>query len=336
MDHLHISIYVLGLLVLLALVFDFMNGFHDAANAIATVVSTGVLKPQTAVAMSALFNFVAIFTVGVHVASTVGKGTVDPAIVDQYVIFGALVGAIVWNVITWYYGIPSSSSHALIGGLVGAAVAKSGTGALVGGGLLKTVTWIILSPLLGFLLGSLVMLAVSWIFVRTPPRKVDTWFRRLQLVSAASYSLGHGGNDAQKTIGIIWMMLIFAGVSHQGDATPPLWVIISCYTAISMGTLFGGWRIVKTMGQKITKLKPVGGFCAESGGAITLFLASAIGVPVSTTHTITGAIVGVGSAQKASAVRWGVAGNIVWAWVFTIPASAFMAAIAWWVGTHIL
>jgi PiT family inorganic phosphate transporter len=336
MDHLHISIYVLGLLVLLALVFDFMNGFHDAANAIATVVSTGVLKPQTAVAMSALFNFVAIFTVGVHVASTVGKGTVDPAIVDQYVIFGALVGAIVWNVITWYYGIPSSSSHALIGGLVGAAVAKSGTGALVGGGLLKTVTWILISPLLGFLLGSLVMLAVSWIFVKTPPRKVDTWFRRLQLVSAAAYSLGHGGNDAQKTIGIIWMLLIAAGASQASEAVPPLWVIISCYTAISLGTLFGGWRIVKTMGQKITKLKPVGGFCAESGGAITLFLASAIGVPVSTTHTITGAIVGVGSAQKASAVRWGVAGNIVWAWVFTIPASAFMSAIAWWVGTHIL
>lgn len=336
MDHLLISVYVLGLLVFLALVFDFMNGFHDAANAIATVVSTGVLKPQTAVAMSALFNFVAIFTVGVHVASTVGKGTVDPHIVDQYVVFGALVGAIVWNVVTWYYGIPSSSSHALIGGLVGAAVAKSGTGALVGGGLLKTVTWIILSPLLGFLLGSIVMLAVSWIFVKTPPRKVDTWFRRLQLVSAAAYSLGHGGNDAQKTIGIIWMLLIAAGVSQASDTVPPLWVIISCYTAISLGTLFGGWRIVKTMGQKITKLKPVGGFCAESGGAITLFLASAIGVPVSTTHTITGAIVGVGSAQKASAVRWGVAGNIVWAWVFTIPASAFMAAIAWWIGTHVL
>jgi PiT family inorganic phosphate transporter len=328
--------YVLVLLVLLALVFDFMNGFHDAANAIATVVSTGVLRPQTAVAMSAMFNFVAIFTVGLHVASTVGKGTVDPHIVDQYVVFGALVGAIIWNVITWYYGIPSSSSHALIGGLVGAAVAKSGTGALVGGGLLKTVEWIILSPLLGFILGSLVMLAVSWIFVRTPPRKVDTWFRRLQLFSAAAYSLGHGGNDAQKTIGIIWMLLIVAGVSNAGASAPPLWVIIACYTAISMGTLFGGWRIVRTMGQKITKLKPVGGFCAESGGAITLFIASAIGVPVSTTHTITGAIVGVGSAQKASAVRWGVAGNIVWAWIFTIPASAFMAAIAWWIGTHIL
>jgi PiT family inorganic phosphate transporter len=336
MHSLHISIYVLGLLILLALVFDFMNGFHDAANAIATVVSTGVLKPQTAVAMSAVFNFVAIFTVGLHVASTIGKGTIDPNVVDHYVIFGALVGAIIWNIITWYYGIPSSSSHALIGGLVGAAVAKSGTGALVGGGLLKTVQWIILSPLLGFLLGSIVMLAVSWIFVRTPPRKVDTWFRRLQLVSAAAYSLGHGGNDAQKTIGIIWMLLIAAGISQQGDAAPPMWVIVGCYTAISMGTLFGGWRIVRTMGQKITKLKPVGGFCAESGGAITLFLASSIGVPVSTTHTITGAIVGVGASQKASAVRWGVAGNIVWAWVFTIPASAFMAAIAWWVGTHIL
>jgi PiT family inorganic phosphate transporter len=330
------SMYVLGLLVLLALVFDFMNGFHDAANAIATVVSTGVLKPQTAVAMSAMFNFVAIFTVGLHVAATVGKGTVDPGVIDQYVIFGALVGAILWNIITWYYGIPSSSSHALIGGLVGSAVAKAGTGALVGGGLLKTVQWILLSPLLGFLLGSLVMLAVSWIFVRTPPRKVDTWFRRLQLVSAAAYSLGHGGNDAQKTIGIIWMMLIYAGISTSADTAPPLWVIISCYTAISMGTLFGGWRIVRTMGQKITKLKPVGGFCAETGGAITLFVASAFGVPVSTTHTITGAIVGVGSAQKASAVRWGVAGNIVWAWIFTIPASAFMSAIAWWVGTHVL
>jgi len=336
MNSLHMSIYVLGLLIFLALVFDFMNGFHDAANAIATVVSTGVLKPQTAVAMSAVFNFVAIFTVGLHVAATVGKGTVDANVVDQYVVFGALVGAIIWNIITWYYGIPSSSSHALIGGLVGAAVAKSGTGALVGGGLLKTVQWIILSPLLGFVLGSLVMLAVSWIFVRTPPRKVDTWFRRLQLVSAASYSLGHGGNDAQKTIGIIWMLLIFAGVSQPTDKSPPMLVIIACYTAISMGTLFGGWRIVRTMGQKITKLKPVGGFCAETGGAITLFLASAIGVPVSTTHTITGAIVGVGSAQKASAVRWGVAGNIVWAWVFTIPASAFMAAIAWWLGTHLL
>jgi PiT family inorganic phosphate transporter len=328
--------YVLVLLVGLALVFDFMNGFHDAANAIATVVSTGVLKPQTAVAMSAVFNFVAIFTVGLHVAATVGKGTIDPGIVDQYVVFGALVGAIIWNVVTWYYGIPSSSSHALIGGLVGAAVAKGGTGALKGDGLLKTVEFIVLSPLMGFVLGSIVMLIVSWVFVRTPPRKVDTWFRRLQLFSAAAYSLGHGGNDAQKTIGIIWMLLIVAGVTAPGASAPPLWVIICCYTAISLGTLFGGWRIVKTMGQKITKLKPVGGFCAEAGGAITLFMATAMGAPVSTTHTITGAIVGVGSAQKASAVRWGVAGTIVWAWIFTIPASAFMAAIAWWIGKHLL
>ncbi len=336
MQTLQMSIYVLGMLVILALVFDFMNGFHDAANAIATVVSTGVLKPQSAVAMAAVFNFIAIFVVGTSVAATVGKGTIDPGVVDQFVIFGALVGAIIWNAITWYYGIPSSSSHALIGGLVGAAVAKSGTGALIGSGLLKTVLFIVISPLFGFILGSIIMLLVSWIFVKSTPRRVDKWFRRLQLASAAAYSLGHGGNDAQKTIGIIWMLLIFAGVTAKTDASPPMWVIISCYTAISFGTLFGGWRIVKTMGQKITKLKPVGGFCAETGGAITLFAATAMGIPVSTTHTITGAIVGVGASQKMSAVRWGVAGNIVWAWVFTIPASAFMAAIAWWVGTHLL
>jgi PiT family inorganic phosphate transporter len=336
MQTIQMSIWVLVGLVGLALIFDFMNGFHDAANAIATVVSTGVLKPQTAVAMAAVFNFIAIFVMGVHVAATVGKGTIDPNVVDQYVIFGALVGAIIWNIITWIGGIPSSSSHALIGGLVGAAVAKSGTGALVGGGLLKTVIFIVVSPVMGFILGSIMMLIVSWLFVRSTPRKVDTWFRRLQLVSAAAYSLGHGGNDAQKTIGIIWMLLIVAGVSSTADTAPPLWVIVSCYTAISLGTLFGGWRIVKTMGQKITKLKPVGGFCAETGGAITVFIATFLGVPVSTTHTITGAIVGVGSAQKMSAVRWGVAGNIVWAWIFTIPASAFMAAVAWWIGKQIL
>ncbi len=336
MQTLHMSIYVLGLLIALALLFDFMNGFHDAANAIATVVSTGVLKPQTAVGMAAVFNFIAIGIFGLGVAATVGKGTIDPHVVDQYVIFGALVGAIIWNIITWYYGIPSSSSHALVGGLVGSAVAKAGTGALVGSGLLKTVIFIVVSPFLGFILGSIIMLIVSWVFVKSTPRKVDTWFRRAQLASAAAYSLGHGGNDAQKTIGIIWMLLIFAGYVLPTDHAPPMWVVVSCYTAISFGTLFGGWRIVKTMGQKITKLKPVGGFCAESGGAITLFLASALGVPVSTTHTITGAIVGVGAAQKMSAVRWGVAGNIVWAWIFTIPASAFMAAIAWWIGTHIL
>ena len=329
METLHISIYVLGMLVLLALVFDFMNGFHDSANAIATVVSTGVLKPQTAVAMAAFFNFIAIFVVSMKVAQTIGKGTIDPHVVDHYVIFGALVGAIVWNIITWYYGIPSSSSHALIGGLVGAAVAKSGTGALISAGLIKTVMFIVLAPLLGFVLGSVIMLMVSWIFVKSTPRKVDVWFRRLQLASAAGYSLGHGGNDAQKTMGIIWMLLIAAGYTSPTDALPPTWVIISCYAAISFGTLFGGWRIVKTMGQKITKLKPVGGFCAETGGAMTLLMASFWGIPVSTTHTITGAIVGVGASQKASAVRWGVAGNIVWAWVFTIPASAFIAAVAW-------
>jgi inorganic phosphate transporter, PiT family len=336
MQTLEISIYALSILIFLALVFDFMNGFHDAANAIATVVSTGVLKPQSAVAMAAFFNFVAIFVVGLKVATTIGKGTIDPHVVDHYVIFGALVGAIAWNLITWYYGIPSSSSHALIGGLVGAAVAKSGTGALISGGLIKTVTFIVVAPLLGFVLGSVIMLLVSWVFVRSTPRKVDTWFRRLQLASAAGYSLGHGGNDAQKTMGIIWMLLIASGHVAADASAPPTWVIIACYGAISFGTLFGGWRIVKTMGQKITKLKPVGGFCAESGGAITLLMASFWGVPVSTTHTITGAIVGVGSAQKMSAVRWGVAGNIVWAWIFTIPASAFVAAIAWWVGKHIM
>ncbi|SCU75726.1 putative low-affinity inorganic phosphate transporter [Cupriavidus necator] len=335
MQTIQMSLWVIALLVALALLFDFMNGFHDAANSIATVVSTGVLKPHHAVAMAAMCNVVAIFVFHLKVAATVGTGTIDVNIVDHYVIFGALVGAIAWNVITWYYGIPSSSSHALIGGLVGAAVAKAGTGALVGSGLLKTVAFILVSPLLGFLLGSLMMVMVGWTFFRTPPSRVDRWFRRLQLVSASLYSLGHGGNDAQKTIGIIWMLLIASGHVVAGGL-PPTWVIVSCYVAIGMGTLFGGWRIVRTMGQKITKLKPVGGFCAETGGAITLFFASALGVPVSTTHTITGAIVGVGSAQKMSAVRWGVAGNIVWAWVLTIPASAFMAAIAWWIGRHIL
>jgi len=329
-------LWVIGLLVALALLFDFMNGFHDAANSIATVVSTGVLKPHHAVAMAAMCNVIAIFIFHLKVAATVGTGTIDVNIVDHYVVFGALVGAIVWNLITWLYGIPSSSSHALIGGLVGAAVAKSGTGALVGNGLIKTVAFILISPLLGFILGSIMMVIVGWTFFRTPPLRVDRWFRRLQLVSASLYSLGHGGNDAQKTIGIIWMLLIVSGHVAAGGGEPPMWVIVSCYVAIGMGTLFGGWRIVRTMGQKITKLKPVGGFCAETGGAITLFIASAMGVPVSTTHTITGAIVGVGSAQKMSAVRWGVAGNIVWAWVLTIPASAFMAAIAWWVGKHIL
>ncbi len=324
------ALWVVILLVFLALAFDFMNGFHDAANSIATVVSTGVLKPGQAVLFAAFFNFVAIFIFHLSVAATVGKGIVQPGIVDTNVVFGALIGAISWNFITWYYGIPSSSSHALIGGIVGAVIAKSGTDALLSAGILKTVVFIFISPLFGFLLGSLMMLLVAWVCRRMTPSKVDRWFRRLQLVSAGAYSLGHGGNDAQKTIGILWMMLIATGYVAATDKTPPTWAIVSCYVAIAAGTMFGGWRIVKTMGQKITKLKPVGGFCAETGGAITLFLATSLGIPVSTTHTITGAIVGVGSARRASAVRWGVAGNIVWAWIFTIPASAFMAIVAYW------
>lgn len=330
-----VAFWVVAMLVVLAVAFDFMNGFHDAANSIATVVSTGVLKPQHAVLFAAFFNFVAIFVFHYAVAKTVGKGIVEPGVVDHHVVFGALIGAIVWNVVTWYYGIPSSSSHALIGGIVGAVIAKAGTGALIATGVGKTVLFIFVSPLLGFLLGSLMMVAVSWMFRRARPSRVDKWFRRLQLVSAGAYSLGHGGNDAQKTIGIIWLLLIATGYASTADASPPTWTIVSCYLAIGLGTMFGGWRIVKTMGQKITKLKPVGGFCAETGGAMTLFLATAMGIPVSTTHTITGAIVGVGSTQRASAVRWGVAGNIIWAWVLTIPASAFVAAIAYWVSLQL-
>ncbi|HPK31787.1 MAG TPA: inorganic phosphate transporter [Ottowia sp.] len=325
------ALWVVVMLVALAVLFDFMNGFHDAANSIATVVSTGVLKPTQAVVFAAFFNVVAYFVFHLSVAATVGKGIVQPGVVDVNVVFGALAGAITWNVVTWYYGIPSSSSHALIGGIVGAALAKAGWSVLIAGGILKTVLFIFVSPLLGFLLGSLMMVLVAWVFRRTGPRKVDKWFRRLQLLSAGAYSLGHGGNDAQKTIGIIWMLLIATGHAAASDAAPPLWTIVICYMAIGLGTMFGGWRIVKTMGQKITKLKPVGGFCAETGGALTLFLATALGIPVSTTHTITGAIVGVGSTQRAAAVRWGVAGNIIWAWVLTIPASALVAALAYWV-----
>lgn len=335
METVQSAFWIVLLLVVLALLFDFMNGFHDAANSIATVVSTGVLKPSQAVVFAAFFNFVAIFIFHLSVAATVGKGIVQPGVVDVNVVFGALTGAITWNVITWYYGIPSSSSHALIGGIVGAVIAKAGTGALLSSGILKTVLFIFVSPLLGYLLGSLMMVLVANIFRRTRPLKVDKWFRRLQLLSAGAYSLGHGGNDAQKTIGIIWMMLIATGYATAADKTPPTWVIISCYMAIGLGTMFGGWRIVKTMGQKITKLKPVGGFCAETGGAMTLFLATALGIPVSTTHTITGAIVGVGSTQRASAVRWGVAGNIIWAWVLTIPASAFVAGVAYGLSLYI-
>jgi PiT family inorganic phosphate transporter len=321
------------LLVLLALAFDFMNGFHDAANSIATVVSTGVLKPYQAVIWAAFFNVVAIMLFEMKVAATVGKGIVSPDFIDNHVIFGALMGALLWNIATWYYGIPSSSSHALIGGLIGSAIAKGGTAPLLVPGILKTAIFIFLSPMIGFALGALIMIAVSWLFFRSSPRRVDKWFRRAQLFSSALYSIGHGSNDAQKTMGIIWLLLISAGM-----ATPqhlPMWVIYSCFVAIGLGTLFGGWRIVKTMGQRITKLKPVGGFAAETGGAITLFTASFFGIPVSTTHTITGAIVGVGSATRARAVHWGVAGNIVVAWVLTIPAAGLMAAAGWQLGQYI-
>jgi PiT family inorganic phosphate transporter len=329
-----IPLMTLGVLVALALVFDFMNGFHDAANSIATVVSTGVLRPYQAVAWAAFFNFVAIFIFHLKVAATVGKGIVDPGEVDHYVIFGALIGAIVWNIITWYYGIPSSSSHALIGGMIGATIAKAGTAPLLPTGIYKTAAFIFVSPLLGMMLGGLLMVGVSWACLRTAPHRVDRWFRRLQLVSSAMYSIGHGSNDAQKTMGIIWLLLIAANVTTRDHL--PTWVIVGCYVAIALGTMFGGWRIVKTMGQKITKLRPVGGFAAETGGAITLFLASSLGIPVSTTHTITGGIIGVGSAQRARAVRWGLAGNIVVAWIVTMPAAALMAAAAYWLGKVLL
>ena len=327
MGTLELSFAVLALLVVLALVFDFMNGFHDAANSIATVVSTGVLKPQQAVIFAAFFNVAAIFVFHLSVAATIGKGIVMPGIVDHHVIFGALIGAITWNLVTWWWGIPSSSSHALIGGIVGAVTAKAGASSLIPAGVWKTVAFIFVSPVLGFLLGALLMVIVAHAFRRASPLRVDNLFRRMQLVSAGLYSLGHGGNDAQKTIGLIWMLLIASGTTPLGATSPPAWVIWTCYIAIGLGTLFGGWRIVKTMGQRITKLKPVGGFCAETGGAITLFLATMLGIPVSTTHTITGSIVGVGSVRRAATVRWAVAGNIVWAWIFTIPASAFVAAV---------
>jgi inorganic phosphate transporter, PiT family len=329
MDVVEVSM-TLVLLVLLALAFDFLNGFHDAANSIATVVSTGVLKPWQAVLWAALFNVLAWAFFELAVAATVGKGIIDPAFVDSQVIFGALIGAISWNLITWYYGIPSSSSHALIGGLIGAALAKSGVAPLLWPGILKTASFIFVAPLLGMALGALLMLIVSWVFFRQTPRRVDRWFRRLQLVSSAAYSLGHGGNDAQKTMGIIWLLLIANGIT--GEDRLPTWVVMSCFLAIGLGTMFGGWRIVKTMGQRITKLKPAGGFAAETAGSITLFMATYFGIPVSTTHTITGAIMGVGTTRGTSAVRWGVAGNIVIAWIVTIPASAAIAALAWWIG----
>jgi inorganic phosphate transporter, PiT family len=318
-------------IVLLALVFDFTNGFHDAANSIATVVSTRVLTPRMAVIWAATFNFVAFFVFHTKVANTVGK-TVDPSVVSEAVVFAGLTGAIAWNLFTWWLGLPTSSSHAIIGGFAGAGVAKAGFSVLNAASLEKTILFIALSPLLGMALGFLLMLANLWIFRRSTPAKVDKLFRRLQLVSAAAFSLGHGGNDAQKTMGIISALLVGAGylqLQANGSLPIPLWVVLAAYTAISLGTLSGGWRIVKTLGQRITALKPVGGFSAETAAACSLYLATFLGVPVSTTHTITGAIVGVGATRRLSAVRWGVAGRIVWAWILTIPAAAVMAAVTY-------
>ncbi len=313
-------------LIAVALAFDFLNGLHDAANSIATIVSTRVLPPQYAVFWAAFFNFVAFLFFGLHVAQTIGTGIVSPEIVDDRVIFGALMGAISWNLITWGLGIPSSSSHALVGGLVGAGVAKTGTSAIVWGGLAKTGSAIVLSPALGFVLALVLALAVSWLFVRQTPLAVDTLFRSLQFVSASLYSLGHGGNDAQKTMGVIAVLLYSHG-ALGGEFHVPFWVVLTCQTAMGLGTLFGGWRIVHTMGSRITRLTPMQGFCAETGGALTLFLATGLGVPVSTTHTITGAIIGVGAARRVSAVRWNVAKDIVVAWIITMPMSGFIAAV---------
>src|SRR5689334_4511644 len=316
--------WVVAALILVALFFDYINGFHDAANSIATVVSTRVLSPGKAVIWAAFFNFVAAFTFGTAVAKTVGSGMIDVNVVTFAVIFAGLVGAIVWDLITWYFGLPTSSSHALIGGYAGAAVAKSGWSAIVPSGWTKTLLFIVLSPLVGMVLGLLLMTAILWIFRWTPPSRVDRWFRRLQLLSAAFFSLNHGANDAQKTMGIIAGVLFAAGYIQTFDI--PFWVVLAAHTAFGLGTLAGGWRIIHTMGSKITKLQPVGGFAAETGAAFALLLATTIGVPVSTTHAITGSIVGVGATRRLSAVRWGVAGQIVWAWVLTIPAAFFIAA----------
>jgi inorganic phosphate transporter, PiT family len=323
-----LALPILVALIVVALAFDFLNGLHDAANSIATIVSTRVLRPQYAVVWAAFFNFIAFLFFGVHVAQTVGVGIVAAKVVNADVIFGALIGAISWNLITWYYGIPSSSSHALIGGLVGAGLARAGLDAIVWGGLTKTAGAIVLSPLTGFVLALFLVLIVSWLFIRFTPFAVDSVFRNLQFVSASFYSLGHGGNDAQKTMGIIAVLLYSQGYLG-GEFYVPFWVVIVCQAAMGLGTLIGGWRIVKTMGSRITRLTPMQGFCAETGGAITLFGATWLGIPVSTTHTITGSIIGVGAAKRVSAVRWSVAGNIVFAWVLTIPASGIIAALCY-------
>ncbi|WP_049731102.1 inorganic phosphate transporter [Rhizobium ecuadorense] len=324
-----LALPLLAALVAVALFFDFLNGLHDAANSIATIVSTRVLRPQYAVFWAAFFNFIAFLFFGLHVAETLGTGIIDPAIVTPQVIFAALVGAIVWNIVTWIFGIPSSSSHALVGGLVGAGLMKTGFSSIVWSGLLKTAGAIVMSPAIGFLLALLLILIVSWIFVRQTPFAVDRTFRVFQFVSASLYSLGHGGNDAQKTMGIIAVLLYSQGYLTGGFHVP-LWVVLSCQGAMALGTLCGGWRIVHTMGSKITRLNPMQGFCAETGGALTLFGATWLGIPVSTTHTITGAIIGVGAARRLSAVRWGLAGNIVIAWVVTLPAAATISALCYW------
>ncbi|MDR6757040.1 PiT family inorganic phosphate transporter [Mycoplana sp. BE70] len=325
-----LALPLLVALIGIALLFDFLNGLHDAANSIATIVSTRVLRPQYAVMWAAFFNFIAFLFFGLHVAETIGRGIIDPAIVTPLVIFSALMGAIVWNVVTWLFGIPSSSSHALIGGLVGAGLARSGGDAIVFWGVAKTVGAIFMSPAIGFFLALMLVLLVSWIFVKQTPFAVDKAFRGMQFISASLYSLGHGGNDAQKTMGIIAVLLFSQG--HLGsEFYVPFWVVITCQAAIALGTLFGGWRIVHTMGSKITRLNPMQGFCAETGGAITLFGATWLGIPVSTTHTITGAIIGVGAARRVSAVRWGLATNIVVAWFVTLPAAALVSALTFWV-----
>jgi len=320
---------ILVAIIFVALVFDFLNGFHDAANSIATVVSTRVLSPQVAVVWAAFFNFVAAFVLGTHVAKTIGKGMIDISVVTSGVIAAGLVGAIFWNLLTWYYGIPVSSSHALVGGYGGAAIAKAGFGAILVAGWIKPLLFIVLAPVIGMTLGMILSILVAWVFRRWSPRRVDRFFRRGQLVSAAFYSLGHGGNDAQKTMGIITGLLVAGGYLDKFEV--PLWVILISHAAIALGTLFGGWRIVKTMGSKITKLQPVGGFCAETAGALTIVGATLGGIPVSTTHTITGAIMGVGSTKRLSAVKWGIAGRIVWAWILTIPVAALAAALAYFV-----
>jgi PiT family inorganic phosphate transporter len=326
--------WTLVVIILVALTFDFLNGFHDAANSIATVVSTRVLSPQQAVLWAAFFNFAAAFVLGTAVAKTIGKGMIDLSVVTQEVILAGLLGAIFWNLLTWYFGLPVSSSHALIGGYAGAAVAKAGFAAILPAGWIKTLVFIVLAPVIGATLGFLLMVAVTWIFRRWNPFRLDKMFRILQLFSAGVYSLGHGGNDAQKTMGIITGLLLASGyvVSDKpGEFHVPLWVVMISHAAIALGTMFGGWRIVRTMGSRITKLQPIGGFCAETAGAITLIGATLGGIPVSTTHTITGAILGVGSTKRFSAVKWGVAGRIVWAWIITIPVSALVAAISFWV-----